>query len=294
MTGTTTDHRMLRLVRSLVRGVHRLTGRQVHAERLRRFCARRRDYDLLIEDFDGSLCFWCRLDEHIGSHIFWRGSYSTSQLVFLKRILRPDMVFFDIGANQGEFTVVAASRLPRGRVIALEPVDALVRRLRRNVEANGFRNVSILTVGLGERRGRMPIYTSEGTFSDGTNHSGLPTLHPGAERGRELGTIEMTTLDDLAAETNLERLDAAKIDVEGAELSVLRGGEKTIRRFRPWILLEVDEANCRRAGHTAGELLGAVEAMEYSILGLDRGGALVPVDAGGAVRFRNVVCRPVG
>lgn len=286
------DHRALRLARSLARRVHGLTGRQIHAEWLRRFSARRFDHDLLVDDFDEGLRFWCCLNEHIGSNVFWRGSYSGSQLELLKQLLEPDMVFLDVGANQGEFTIVAASRLTRGRVIALEPVSSLLGRLRRNVEANGFDNVSALPLGLGERPARLPIYTSDEAFSDGTDHSGLPTLHPDAQRGRLLETIEIVRLDDLVEELALDRLDVAKLDVEGAELSALRGGAATIQRFRPWLLLEVDDRNCRRAGHSAEELLQAVEALGYSILGFDRMGAVVPLDRARLGEFQNVVCKP--
>lgn len=287
-----TKQTALRGLRQFARAINRIFGIQGHAEFLRKWCARHFSDDLLIEDFDGSLRFWCRLDEHIGSQIFWRGSYSSDQLAFLDERLRPEMAFVDVGANQGEFSVFAGKRLTRGRVVAIEPVRALRERLERNVSANGLHNVVILDFGLGERIARLPIYGSDQRFSDGTVNSGLPSLYADDDRSHVVDTIDIRPLDQLGAELQLERLDFIKIDVEGAELSVLRGGEATIRRHRPCVLLELDERNCRRAGYEIAQLVAAVEALGYQILRLTPEGRLFAFELDELAVFQNVVCRP--
>jgi hypothetical protein len=88
--------------RALMRFLFRWRGLRVIAHILRRRLLR--DEWIWIDDFDGDMKFYCHLKSHIGSFIYWRGYYSAHQLKVLDRILREDMIFVDIGANQGEFT----------------------------------------------------------------------------------------------------------------------------------------------------------------------------------------------
>ena len=71
-----------------------------------------------IDDFCGNRYFCCDLSEHMGSQIYFKGSYSGGQLVVLRQLLTPEAVFVDAGANQGEFTVCAAGCVPEGHAFA--------------------------------------------------------------------------------------------------------------------------------------------------------------------------------
>jgi len=68
-------------------------------------------------------------------------------------MLAPDMVVMDVGANIGDFTLQALARCPRGRVIAVEPVTEHVEALKRNIELNGFSNIEVLQLVLGDGEG---------------------------------------------------------------------------------------------------------------------------------------------
>jgi hypothetical protein len=119
---------------------------------LSRFCGRRRglrrvseyllriysgsDKIQIIRDFDGDLEFNCRLNSHISAQIFWFGYYSGAQLLLLNRILKPEMTFFDIGANEGEHTLFSAKRLTSGKVFSFEPSSENNARLVENVGRN--------------------------------------------------------------------------------------------------------------------------------------------------------------
>ncbi|MBC8737351.1 FkbM family methyltransferase [Paraburkholderia sp. UCT31] len=247
----------LLFARNLVRAALPLKGGKRLAgviERLTSGCKR----EVLIEDFDGDLRFFCALGQHMGSWIFWRGAYSADQLATLNRLLTPTSHFVDIGANHGEFTVFAAKRC--AVVHAFEPVNGNLARLNRNIQINGFSNVRVHEEGLSDADGELPIFASE----DGHNE-GLPTLYRTPDRSKLLQVITLRRLDDVLREAGTTRVDVMKIDVEGAELAVLKGAIETLRRYKPTILMEVNAQTCRAAGYEPEELLRFVTDLGYDV-----------------------------
>lgn len=246
-----------------------------------------------LDDFDGDLKFRLDLNEHMGSQIFWRGFYSGPQIALLRHLLEPDHVFVDIGANHGEFSVVAARQVPRGRVVAFEPNDAIHRRLRFNIESNGFENVTLSTSGLSDEPGVARIYQAAERFDDGTTHLGLATLYPTERRGQVVQEIELTTLDAFVKDAGLERVDLIKIDIEGAELSALKGADEVLTRFRPHIILELNQGTCKSAGYTMADLLDHLSGYGYTFFEIaadGQGFALKALDRQHLKPFQNIVC----
>ncbi|MEN9573772.1 MAG: hypothetical protein RL514_1627 [Verrucomicrobiota bacterium] len=251
--------------------------------------------DAVVADFDGDLKFRCSLHHHIGSQIFWHGGYSQAQLRLLSRLLtRPDMVYLDAGANVGEQTVFAAKRLPRGQVFAFEPTTEVFQVLSENVRANGFTHVRAEKLGLGEQSGELPIYSSHAEVaSDGTVNEGVPTLFSSTDRGTVIERVRIVRLDDFLAPLNLPRLDVMKVDVEGAEMIVLKGAVETIKRHRPVFIVEVHEGTSQSAGHSVRELLQFIQRLGYRIEGLQPDGGTRPFTDNQLAEIRDVVCFPL-
>lgn len=251
--------------------------------------------DTVVPDFDGDLKFRCSLHHHIGSQIFWHGGYSQAQLRLLNGLLTsPDMVYLDAGANVGEQTVFAAKRLTRGQVFAFEPTTEVFHVLSENVRSNGFTHVRAEQLGLGDRPGELPIYSSHAEVaSDGTVNEGVPTLFSSADRGTLIERVKIVRLDDFLAPLNLARLDVMKVDVEGAEMIVLKGAAETIKRHRPVLIVEVHEGTSQSAGHSVRELLQFIEGLGYRIEGLQPDGGTRRFGAGELSAIRDVVCYPV-
>lgn len=230
---------LLLVLRSLTTRLRQVPGAVIAMEPLRkRFAQRARS--LVVNDFDGDLRFELDLNGHMGSQIFWYGSYSRHQLRLMNRILRPGMTVMDVGANAGEVTLFAAKRVgPAGRVFSFEPLDAMADRLSLNVAMNHLEQVEVVRLGLSDFDGEVPIYSAAETFHDGTRHEGLGTIYAAGPRTEELQRITLTTADGWASANELDRLDVMKIDVEGAELPVIRGAIGLIEEHRPWLFLEV-------------------------------------------------------
>ena len=219
-----------------------------------------------IDDFDGDLRMSLDRSSYISSAIYWRGHHSVSIVQFLRKFLRSEMTFVDVGANIGEITLVAAKRLSHGRVLAFEPMPATFAQLSHNIALNGLARVSLFNCGLYDQPGELPIYTKKDNPC-GTVNRGVPSLFStGADV--ESAVVPLRTFDDVAAESALERLDAMKIDVEGAEWMVLRGAISSLERFRPVVIVEISEANFRRAGYTVEDFLSFVRSLGYDLKSL--------------------------
>lgn len=163
-----------------------------------------------------------------GQNVFVMREHSMDWLAFGEHepwlepfmLLPPDGVFLDIGAHVGKWSVWAAPRC--AAVHAFEPHPENVAGLERNLAANLLTNVTVHGCGLGERAERALI-KSRGGSSPVSDEEGDTR-------------IELRTLDSFGE--FFERADLVKIDVEGMENEVLRGGMGFLRRFKPRLVIE--------------------------------------------------------
>ncbi len=284
----------LNVIRFLMTKLRNIPGAVVLLEPMRRRIAKS-DRTVLIEDFDGDLCYEVELRHHMGSHVFCYGSYSRHILRILDALIEPGMTVVDVGANAGEITVFAAKRVgPRGKVIAFEPLSRMADRLARNVALNEFRQVTTERVGLSDREQVLPIYGSESEFHDGTLHEGLATIHAGGDRTVELERIQLTTLDLYTASADIGDIDVIKVDVEGAELEVLRGARRLLRDQRPWLILEVSDLVGPETEDRAAGVLEFLAGFDYRFFRISRHKRLREIDTTSLRRFQNVLACPPG
>ena len=134
-------------------------------------------------------------------------------------------LFLDIGANIGNHTLFFARELKAGCIHSFEPVTQTFRILQSNVEINNLMDkVCLHNLGLGKEACKAS------TCGYDKHNIGGVGLKPD-----ESGSIEVRRLDDFTFE---DKIFFIKIDTEGAELSILQGGEQTIKKHKPYILLE--------------------------------------------------------
>jgi FkbM family methyltransferase len=179
-------------------------------------------------------------------------------------MLSEGMVVVDGGANIGVYATVAAKMVGvTGRVLAFEPGEQSFAYLARNAEMSEFHNLSVFRLALSDKVEERKLFHIDAA----------PNSYSLAERGSEFELVQTTTLDRIAEEEGLSRLDLIKLDVEGAEELVLRGARRVLEEFAPVVLFEsyperARDLGCRPEG--VGELLGSY-GYRLSVLGPDGG-----------------------
>ena len=170
-------------------------------------------------------------DAYIGRGLELYGELSEGETTLFQKVLRPNSVAIEAGANIGLHTLPLAHFVgPGGRVIAFEPQRIIFQVLCANLALNGIANVLIRNEAVGDKRasGDQWIHVPPVDYSRNNNFGGI-------ELGGDTGErVRVTSIDSL----NLSQLDLLKADVEGMELSCLHGAADTIQRLRPLLYVE--------------------------------------------------------
>lgn len=181
----------------------------------------------------------------VGWELMQSGRYAQVELDNLAGLVRgcaADPVAFDIGANIGVHSLWLSSLVgPNGRVHAFEAQRVIYQMLMGNLAINSVENVFARQLALGAAPGTLRLpptdYARPWSFGSMSLAEGniAPQFASGAPEGARPGEeVAIVTLDSLAP----ERVDLLKIDVEGMELDVLKGGADTIERARPLMQVE--------------------------------------------------------
>jgi FkbM family methyltransferase len=188
------------------------------------------------------------------------GDYETKERRFVDRVLRAGMTVLDIGAHHGLYTLLASRKVGmQGRVLAFEPSPRERKNLLKHLRLNRCRNVVVEAIALGGQSGLGELFVVEG-METGCNCLRPPDV---SEPTTKIST-SIETLDGFLAQRGIHRADFIKIDVEGAELEVLRGATTLLKRPpRPIILAEVQELRTAAWGYSAREIVDFLRPYDY-------------------------------
>jgi FkbM family methyltransferase len=189
---------------------------------------------------------------------YWTGRYETQgEVECFRSQLKPGMVVFDVGANNGMYSLAASAAVgPTGRVYGFEAVPEIMTRFRAHVTLNGAANVTLVECAVSDRVGKIRFYPDQSGLGSGAGS----LVRPVGPNSIEVDTI---TLDEFKRQNGIGRVAAVKIDVEGAEHQVLDGMAGILRDDRPVLLIEHNESALVRAGSSAGALFGRVRGLGY-------------------------------
>jgi FkbM family methyltransferase len=189
-----------------------------------------------------------------------QGRWFEDELDFCLALLREGDVVLDVGANFGSFALPMARRVgPRGKVLAFEPSATTAACLRASAERNGLHWLRVEQAAVGETRGTATLA-----------HGPTPELHQLGDGPGEV--VAVHALHEV--ESELRGLRLLKLDAEGFELPILRGGEALLRETRPVILFEL-----RHQKAVNRELVSFLRALGFESFAYQPGlGALVPYE----------------
>lgn len=177
----------------------------------------------------GRTCEFESDDQYLGG---MPDTFEPNMVQLFRALVRPEMAVADVGANIG-LTAVLFSQLAR-TVRAFEPAPSTHAYLARNIAAAGCTNVEVVNLGFGEAASEQTLAFAE------TDRSGgfvAGSVRPGA--GHRMETVRIETMDSYFAGDRAAP-DFIKIDVEGFEPHVIRGGARMLAAARPVVVLELN------------------------------------------------------
>jgi len=175
--------------------------------------------------------------------------------------------FFDIGANTGSFIFLPLLNKSIN-CYAFEPNPLAFEALDENIKLNNLENnVKCFNLGVWDENKELELkvpvdMTDSGLATLGNNPSRFQYDNKSGEY-KNL-KVKCETIDGLMESLKLESLELLKIDTEGAELSILKGGEKTLKEHKPSILLEYDDKNTTQFGYRKDDIVELLKSYGYS------------------------------
>jgi FkbM family methyltransferase len=211
-----------------------------------------------------SVTMWLDPYDFVSSGIMATGTWEPETWRALKRHLPVGGTFVDVGAHIGWYSLKAAKVVgPAGRVIAVEPNRDTLVTLRDNIRASGAGAVIVVApVACADAETTLNFYASP---RSNTGESSL-SLANASQEGPPTASYQVRArrLDDVLREAGVTRVDAVKIDVEGAEFLVLKGAVDTLRRYHPALSVELLDPGLKEMGTSVQEVTAFLRAQGYT------------------------------
>jgi FkbM family methyltransferase len=195
--------------------------------------------------------------------------YLENEMLGLRDLIEPGSVCVDVGAAAGLYTLVMSQLAgPLGAVHSFEPLTFARPVWSKVLAARSAANVQHHALALGAEPGTGVMSVPIGRFGAVTGRSfltgGSHDLGSNAEFPTHVSVdVPVSTLDCMCSDACLTGLDFIKIDTEGAELQVLRGGERAIKEFRPVILVEIEARHAARYQCEPGDIVAWLAERGY-------------------------------
>ncbi len=213
-----------------------------------------------------------------------RGHEWEAEEAFLEQINWSGMTVYDVGGDQGIFTLFLAQRVgPAGHVVVFEPNPRSYQRIQTNVRLNSFAHVRVLPMGLGERAEMLTFIFPKSEPARGSAAQSVRT-QVAREHNAVSCLIEVAALDATMARMHLPPPDLIKLDVEGMEWYALRGMRKTLAAHRPRLFIEIHGSDVDDKIANVRRVVSLLEEMGYSIQHVESGASVSSANAEVAYR----------
>ena len=154
------------------------------------------------------------------------------EMEFVRHLLAPGMDVIDIGANYGLYSLTMAKAvLPNGRVWAFEPTSSTANYLQMSIKANGLKNVQLIQAGLSRHKGKAKIALNPNSELNRVIHG--PGINDRCE------TIQLLQLDDCLTAYDWKDIAFLKLDAEGEEGNIIKGGSRFFSSKSPLVMFEL-------------------------------------------------------
>jgi FkbM family methyltransferase len=192
---------------------------------------------------------------------YYPADYESENYMFLQQQVKPGMQIIDIGAHIGLFSACSSQLTgPTGKIICFEPTPGTFSILKETLRLNNCNNVTAVQAAVSDKEGNATFYVSS---TEGCNSNSLIKNQWG---GNPVGyDVHLVTIDGIVAKNNL-RPSLIKIDAEGAELDVLKGGVKTFKEYKSVLILGLHPSFIKEKGDSLDAIWDLLASIPYKVI----------------------------
>ena len=198
----------------------------------------------------------CYPNGYSAASVLYCGLYDYHEMNFLRRYLRSEDSFLDIGANVGVYSLLAASKIETGTIYSFEALPKNYDRLQENIRLNKFKSIESYSTAISNTEGSILLDLAEG--------DSMPFINLNASSDKSI-IVPTNTLDNVLKGRALENLTLAKIDIEGAELLAFKGAISLLEKQLPYVwILELNNT-INHFGHTEDDVVSLLHNFGYEL-----------------------------
>ncbi len=180
----------------------------------------------------------CDIRDHVQRQIWLYGAYEPVEAYLFQHFLKSEMVVFDIGANVGQYTLLASSAVgPRGKVYGFEAqADNFLKFSANCLQNQTNKNIFLQHLAAWNEEVQLEMKMPTG-MSDNAG-----SFYVQKNSASSADKVQAIRLDDFVFKNDIQRLDIIKMDIEGAESFALDGTFETLKKFHPVIFIEINKS----------------------------------------------------
>jgi FkbM family methyltransferase len=184
------------------------------------------------------------------------GYYENELILLISKILKNKKIpFFDIGANNGFVSLNVKQNCKKISTYCFEPNKQLFNELKSNIFINNLKNVNVYNYGLSEKPGNKKLF-----FDENGNIGGSLSK---SKKYKKFIKCNFSTLDKFVIKKKILPY-LIKCDVEGAELLILKGGVKTLQKYKPILILEILRKHTKNFKYNSNDIIDFLNRLEYA------------------------------
>ncbi|MCA1625185.1 MAG: FkbM family methyltransferase [Acidobacteria bacterium] len=227
----------------------------------------------------------CNPAPHYYQTVYFLGEYERAVTDVISKVVQRGDVCLDVGANIGWYTTLLQKLVrEEGTVYAFEPVPKAFSLLEKNVKLNSaFDNIYLYNLALGDSEKEAEMHIFDG-FTEG--HASLASF---VNRSYKISPTRMIILDTFLEANNIGEINFVKIDIEGAELLMLKGAKRLFNQIVPPIfVIEMALGTTEGFGYLPNDIIEFIaEKRDYEFYAIDESKFLLK-------KIKNVLCVPKG
>jgi FkbM family methyltransferase len=206
---------------------------------------------------DGSV-MRCDFSDFVQRQIYFGGLFEPIESYLFLKMIAPGMTVFDVGANCGQYTLLAARAVGAGgSVHSFEPIAGTFTILEEHVRLNRYGNVTLNQAALWSEATTLSLGNESAQAQSGRWSAGSAAIDRSAVKVRAI------RFDDYVREHQISRIDLIKMDIEGAEPFMMQGARESLARFRPALLMEMNRKALERLAWTPERLWDEFKPLGY-------------------------------